>query len=104
MQVSGPHAPLDSLLCQIETAHEGARLRRTGFLYFASRLVQMFKSGGFKEAFETTVRPRVAAIHARFTRRQADSRPVSSVGEILNLARQSCLSATFSSRQPNLRF
>ena len=54
-----------SELCQIETAQNGGRLRRPGFLYVPSRILWNFKHRGFRYTFHATMAAQVSRIRER---------------------------------------
>jgi hypothetical protein len=77
--------PGNSLLCQIETAHEGGRMRRPGIFYLPLRLLQILRAGGVKHALQTTVFPRIAALRDRVRGNQHEGRPSAVADEALHL-------------------
>src|SRR5258708_18096962 len=73
----------DTLLCQIETAQDGGRMRRPGSLYVLSRILWNLQHRGLRYTFRATSGPRIAAFR-EFCHRRSVCTPVCDV-EILDL-------------------
>jgi len=85
MPAIGTQPTGDTSLCQIETAHEGGRLRRPGFLYLPLRILQILRNGGIRHALETSVFARIKALRHRGADRDLEFRSRVMPDEALNL-------------------
>ena len=80
---SPPHH--DPLLCQIETAQEGGRMRRPGSLYIPARILWNLRNRGLRYTLRATFGPHIAAFRERFEGRKGTVRTPICKDEVLDL-------------------